>query len=338
MELQILIAALSRRALSSSKCRGALAFAVSAVLLNSCTKEIEVDLPETEPKVVVEGSIETGQPPIVLLTRTQSYFDPTTIEGIASLYITDATVIVSNGFITDTLDKICSDQLTEDQLIAASEATGISIDLLREITICAWTDLSNTIVGVEGVSYSLKVLAEGKTVSAITKVPFGVTLDSLWFKLANQQPDDDTLGFLWGRLSDPDTAGNAYRWFAKRLNLNDEGEQKDGSFVAPLFSVFEDRYANGLTFDFAYNRGSVAFSDAEDDVNVESGYFKVGDTVVVKFASIGLPEFRFWDSHSVNVTSQGDLFSSPSNVKSNVNGGLGVWVGYGARLDTVICD
>jgi Domain of unknown function (DUF4249) len=325
MELQILIKRLAF-------------LAVAALLLASCEKEIEVDLPETEPKVVVEGSIETGQPPIVLLTRTQSYFDPTSIEGLSSLYITDATVIVSNGIITDTLDKICSDQLTEQQLIAASEATGISIDLLQQITICAWTDLSNTLLGVEGVNYSLKVLTDGKTVTATTKVPFGVALDSLWFKLANQRPDDDTLGFLWGRLSDPDTAGNAYRWFAKRVNLGEDGEQKDGSFVAPLFSVFEDRYVNGLTFDFTYNRGSVAFSDAEDDGNAESGYFKVGDTVVVKLASIGLPEFRFWDSHSVNVTSQGDLFSNPTNVKSNVSGGLGVWVGYGSRLDTVICE
>lgn len=307
------------------------------LLLTSCEKEITVDLPETDPFVVVEGSIETGQAPLVLLTRTQSYFASTSISGLAALYITDAVVIVNDGFVTDTLDKICSDQLTEDQLIAASEATGINIDLLRQITICAWTDLGNTILGVEGRTYRLTVQADGKTLTSSTKIPFGVPLDSLWFKLADQRPDDDTLGFLWATIQDPDTAGNAYRWFAKRINLNADGEQKDGSFLAPLFSVFEDRYVNGLTFDFAYNRGSAAFSDADDDNNAESGYFKVGDTVVVKFASIGLPEFRFFESVSTNVTSQGDMFSSPANVTSNINGGLGVWVGYGARLDTVVC-
>ena len=137
------------------------------LLLASCTKEIEVELPITPSKVVVEGTIETGSVPIVLLSRTQSYFEPTGIAGLASLYITDATVIVSDGFTTDTLDKICSDQLTEEQLIAASEATGISIDLLRQITICAWTDLQNEMLGVEGRTYNLRVLADGDRKSVV---------------------------------------------------------------------------------------------------------------------------------------------------------------------------
>ncbi|MBK7947096.1 MAG: hypothetical protein IPJ85_18100 [Flavobacteriales bacterium] len=34
------------------------------MLLAGCEKEITVDLPQSEPKVVVEGSIETGQPPL----------------------------------------------------------------------------------------------------------------------------------------------------------------------------------------------------------------------------------------------------------------------------------
>ncbi|HRH38152.1 MAG TPA: DUF4249 family protein [Flavobacteriales bacterium] len=302
-----------------------------------CTKDITVDLPETPSKVVVEGSIETGNAPIILLSRTQSYFAPTNIEGLAALYITSATVIVSDGITTDTLDQVCSGQLTDEQIIAASQATGISADLLRNINICAWTDLSGDIVGVEGRRYTLEVHADGKTLTSTTKIPNGVALDSLWFKLANQRPDDDTLGYIWATLHDPDTAGNAYRWFAKRINHYADSSQKDGSFVAPFFSAFEDRYANGLTFDFSYNRGAVAYSGADDDNNEEAGYFKVGDTVVVKLGSIDLTEFNFWNSYYNNVTSQGDMFSNPANVVSNINGGLGGWIGYGIRLDTVVC-
>lgn len=310
---------------------------MGALLLTACEKEITVDLPETPSKVVVEGTIETGQPPIVLLSRTQSYFEPTSISGLAALYVTEALVIVSDGIVTDTLDKVCSEQLTEEQLIAASEATGISVDLLRQINICAWTDLGNSIVGVEGRSYRLEVQADGQTLTSTTKVPFGVALDSLWFKLAERRPNDDTLGFLWGRLTDPDTAGNAYRWLAQRINTNEDGDQKDGSFIAPLFSVFEDRYVNGLSFDFAYNRGSISYSEAEDDNNEEAGFFKVGDTVAVKLASIGLREYKFYQSFANNVSSQGDIFSNPANAMGNINGGLGIWAGYGTRIDTVIC-
>jgi len=304
-------------------------------LLTSCEKEITVDLPETEPKVVVEGTIETGAPPFVLLSRTQSFFDPTSVASIAGSFITDATVTVYDGTTTHTLDKICSALLTEQELQLAAELTGIDIDLLRQANICAWTKLS--LLGEEGLTYRLDVQADGKSLTSTTTLPHAVALDSLWFKLAERDPDDDTLGFVWARMTDPDTVGNNYRWLAKRININAEGEQKDASFIAPLFSAFWDRYVNGLSFDFNYNRGSAPYSEADDDNNEERGYFKRGDTVVVKFATIGIDEYRFYNSYSTNVTSQGDLFSTPANVMTNVEGGLGVWAGWGTRLDTVVC-
>lgn len=307
------------------------------LLLASCEKEITVDLPVTEPKVVVEGTIETGQPPIVILTRTQSYFASTSITSIASIFIQDAVVTVDDGSTVHVLDRICSDQIPDSLLDEAAAATGIDAALLSQASICVWTKLNNSLLGEEGRTYRLRVEADGKVLTSTTKLPNGIALDSTWFKLALRRPDDDSLGFIWGRLSDPDTAGNAYRWYARRINLGTDGEPKDSRFIAPLFSVFEDRYVNGLSFDFNYNRGQEPYSDAEDDNNEESGYFKRGDTVVVKFASIGLPEYQFYNTAYNNITSQGDVFSTPSNAQGNIEGGLGVWAGFGVRFDTVIC-
>ena len=47
--------------------------------LVSCEKEITVDLPEAQKKIVVEGTILPGEFPLVLLSWTQGYFDPTDI-------------------------------------------------------------------------------------------------------------------------------------------------------------------------------------------------------------------------------------------------------------------
>lgn len=306
-----------------------------SLVLSACEKEIVVDLPLTDPKVVVDATIETGQPPIVILTRTQSFFEPTNIASIAASFISEATVVVNDGTTDHVLDRICSSLIPEEQLEEAAAAVGIDVDLLRAANICVWTKPG--LVGEEGRSYRLNIETNGTTLSATTTIPGGVMLDSLWFKLAERRPNDDTLGFIWATLSDPDTLGNGYRWFARRINLNEDGVPKDASFVAPLFSVFEDKFVNGLTFDFAYNRGSVPYSDATDDNNEEGGFFKVGDTVVVKFASIGLAEYRFYNSFSNNVATQGDLFSSPANVMSNITGGLGIWAGLGTRFDTVVC-
>ncbi len=313
--------------------------ASTAVLLlfTGCTKDITVDLPETEPKVVVEGTIETGGPPLVILTRTQSFFAPTSVASIAASFISDAVVTVNDGFNTYQLDRICSNDLPDSLLAAAAQATGIDVGLLQAANICVWTKLNDELNGVEGRTYRLNVETMGRTVTATTTIPIGVALDSLWFKLALQQPNDDSLGFVYARLTDPDTLGNAYRWFARRINKGSDGEPKDGRFIPPFFSVFEDKYVNALSFDLFFDRGSEPFSSAIDDNNEESGYFKRDDTVVVKFASIGVAEYRFYNSLANNVATQGDLFSNPSNVRSNVQGGIGVWAGLATRFDTVVC-
>jgi hypothetical protein len=309
--------------------------AAALLLLAACEKEITVDLPETEPKLVVEGTIEADTIPVVLLSRTQSYFAPTSVASIAGAFVSDAVVTIDDGSSVVELDRICSDQLTPELLGIAASISGISVELLTQARICIWTKLGYR--GVIGRTYRLRVEALGTTATAVTTIPHPVSLDSTWFRLAGQRPDDDSLGFIWARLSDPDTAGNAYRWFARRINLGNDGRPKDSRFLAPLFSVFDDRYVNGLSFDFNYNRGQEPYSTAQDDTNAEAGYFKVGDTVLVRFASIGLKEYRFYNSYANNVSSQGDVFSNPSNARGNINGGLGIWCGLSTYKDTVFC-
>jgi hypothetical protein len=273
----------------------------------------------------------------VLLSRTQGWFTPTDLNSIAAAFITEAAVTVDDGTTVHTLDRICSSQIPDSLLEEAAALLGLNPQLLANVNICVWTKLDGSLLGQEGRSYRLRVQTEGRTLRAITTIPHAVALDSLWFRLAQQKPGDDSLGFIWARLTDPDTIGNHYRWLARRINAGADGRPKDNGFVAPFFSVFEDRYANGLRFDFNFNRGAVPYSDADDDNNEEAGYFKRGDTVVVKFVSLDLASYRFYNSFQNNVAGGGDVFSNPANVKSNIEGGLGVWSGWGVRLDTVVC-
>ena len=57
--------------------------AAATLLFTACTKDITVDLPDYPEQLVVEGTIEPGVPPIVILTRTQSYFAPTDLNATA---------------------------------------------------------------------------------------------------------------------------------------------------------------------------------------------------------------------------------------------------------------
>ena len=47
---------------------------VFVMLFASCQKEIEVDIPDYEQKIVIEGSIEAGEPAMVMVSRSISYF------------------------------------------------------------------------------------------------------------------------------------------------------------------------------------------------------------------------------------------------------------------------
>lgn len=318
----------------------------AAVLLLGCEKEITVDLPVSDPKIVVEGSIEQGQPPLVLLSWSQGYFEPTNIASLQNTYIRDAEVMIYNGADTIELDILCASDLSPDQLALAAEFIGIDASVLAQLNICVYTSFNPALVGQENTEYTLLVNKDAHRLNATTKINTRVFLDSLWFFIPNEE-GGDSLGFIGGILNDPDTAGNAYRWYAKRINrypntfedVEWRGQQKDPSYIAPIGSVFDDEFFNGLAFEFAYYRGSDLTSTKADDNNEERGYFKRGDTVAVRGCVIDRAAFAFISSLEDQVANTGSPFALPYNLESNIRGGgLGAWIGYGAVYDTVICQ
>lgn len=320
-----------------TKQRAVLSAFALAVLFMSCEKDITVDLPQVPGQLVVEGSIEQGRAPLVILTRTQPFFSPTNLAALANMFVGGATVTIATHGETWALDQICSSQLDPAMLQLAAEATGLNPDLLALADICVYTSLNPAHVGTIGQSYRLDISAEGKSLSASTSIPNPVPLDSVWFKLAQMNPGDDSLGLAWARISDPDTMGNGYRWAAQRINRRPDGSRKDPYYIAPLGGTQNDKYINGLSFDISAIRGSLFYAGREEDNNAERGFFKVGDTIAVKAMSIGRHEYEFYRSYEDNVASLGDIFSTPANVRSNISGGLGIWAGRGVYLDTIVC-
>lgn len=314
---------------------------VMAAALVGCEKEITVDLPTAPAKIVVEGSIENGMPPLVMLTWSQGYFDPADLNTLSGLFVRDANVRIWDGADTTVLQQICSSDLSDAELELAAQALGANPETLRNLNVCLYTSLS--LLGQENRVYKLIVDYNEHHLEGVTKIDRIVELDSLWFEIAGQNADDST-GFIFGFLTDPDTAGNAYRWYAKRVNSYPSwagedlaGQQKDASFIAPIGSVFDDAFFNGLTFEFGYFRGTAPNSSKEDDTNSEAGFFKVGDTVAVRGCVIDRGVFNFYRQFENQIANQGSPFSLPANVPSNMSGGLGVWAGFGAVYDTVIC-
>ncbi len=309
--------------------------------LMGCEQEIEVELPETESVFVVEGKIETDAPPLVFVGRAQGYFDPVDASSIGQSFLSGAIVQVTSQGQTISLDELCTGDLTPEALEQASEILGFPAPVLAALNLCVYTSFDPASWGQSGNSYELDVLVEEEELHAVTDILPAIPLDSVRWAAPGT---NDTLGLLYASFTDPAAPGNAYRWFAKRINIRPEwdplaGAIKDADFVAPLGSVVDDSFFNGLSFEFGTFRGSAAGSVAWDDdfSSPESGYFKLADTVIVRMCAIDLEVFDAIASYENLILSQGSPFALPANMVSNIEGGLGLWAGYGVWQDTVIC-
>lgn len=298
---------------------------LASVALVSCEVPIDVTLPEAEPLLVVEGRIEPGMPPVVLLSRSQDYFAPVDAGLLGSLYAGNGTVTLTVDGEPHVLDALCADALGPDQLLLASALLGIPLETLILSNLCAYTDLSLT--GEMGRTYSLTAILDGDTAHAVSKLNPPVPLDSLWFEVPG---NTDSLGFVYGNFSDPDSLGNAYRWSAMRIGV-------DPGLLYPPRSTVNDVLFNGLSFEFSQFR-PVTGADFEEDANPdEIGFYKTGDTVLIRWDHIDRGAYEAITSMEEQLQSQGSPFSNPSDVATNIQGGLGLWVAYSPFVDTLIC-
>jgi hypothetical protein len=285
-------------------------FLVAVLLVSfftSCEREIEIELPNAENLLVVEGSIETGQAPVVLVTRNRGFFKdfPTDLESfINEFVIQDALVVVSDGAVNDTL--------------------------IFTVNILAYPYVyytSTNMVGEVGKTYSLTIVADGKTIRSHTTIPPAVSIDSTWFGSNPFDSSEDSLGVAYLSITDPDSMGNAYRLFAKIKDISE--------FNQVAGSEFNDDYVNGQKVIFFAGQGEKPFVSSDTFVPKEY-FYNIGDTIILKFCSIGAKELKFFYTMDAALNSNGNPFAAPTLVKSNIEGGLGVWCGYSPSYDTLI--
>ena len=280
----------------------------SLSIFSACTEEIDVKLPNSDKKLVIEGVIENGKFAEVILTRTIPLFSAQGGTTVDEFYVIDAAVYVSNGGITDTLTI----------MIDSSSALGVVYK-------------GSSIIGVPGQTYTLKVVAsDGNVYNATTSIPYPVALDSVWWKAA---PPEDTLGYANAHLSEPAGLGNNYRWYAKRPT-------KDRRFIASYGATFDDKLIDGKSFDFAYTKGydpTDSENSEENDSDTERYFYRKTDTIYIKFVSIDRASKEFYTTFEAALSSNGNPFASPTTIMGNIdNDALGVWCGMGAFYDTIM--
>lgn len=283
-------------------------------LFTSCSEEINLTVAGGASKIVIEGNIENGQYPEVIVTRNSPL---SSAVNFASILVTDAKVYVSDGLITDTL-KLGFD-------------TSASIPFNYR---------GSRIIGAPGQTYYLTVIADGRTFTATTTIPTPVKLDSVWWKA---DPPHDSLGLVYAHLTEPAGLGNAYKWYAKRpiQHIFYDGKPTiiNRRFISPRGGNFNDKFIDGKSFPFAYDRGydPTEVTYFKNEPKEERGYFKMTDTIYIKFCSIDNASDKFYSTFDQALSNNGNPFAAPVAILSNIkgDGGLGVWSGFGATFDTI---
>ena len=305
-----------------------LSIIITTFIFSACEKEIDPGI-EYVPRIAVEGYIEGGErstPPYVILTRSLNLFSTLNPADFEKYLVHNAKIFVSDGTNSDTLTEVCLNNLTPQQKLIASQFLGINIDSLDGVnaSICIYTSLNNKLLGKVGKTYSMRIDAEGQTLTASTTIPNQIKMDSIsTIPLPNNQ--NDTMRQMRGYLTDPAGTANYYRY---QVSIN------DGSFRARGNSVFNDNFFDGKpSFEFPLSNPILP---NQAQVNFETaGLYKIGDKATIKWMVIDLPHYDFWRTSEASAQNVGP-FSTYTRITSNVKGGLGVFGGICSSYYTKI--
>ena len=300
-----------------------------------CTTLVEVDLPDVQPQGVMEGTVRLGEPPLILLTTTQGYFDSTSVSSLPDMFVDNAEVVIRVNGEAFEVAPLCLCDLPPFLLDAAAEELGVDAEDASFLDISVyWGWEDEALYGAVGNVYEVEAHWEGEdgqqfdlTAEATMHAP--PQLDSIWFEIPSTSTND-SLGLIWTSFTDPPGIGNAYRWASRRTNVG-YGEK---DFRYALGSAFDDAFLDGQTFPFANFRAPTP--GVEEEPGGE-GFWQVGDSVEVRLESLDHHVFAAIRDFETSVANQGNPFALPSSATSTVEGGLGWFVAYSGSFASTVC-
>jgi hypothetical protein len=337
------------RRLVIEHCKSAVAFLLLCTMLiaqlsiSSCTKVIDVTIPDSAKQVVVDGSIEINTPPVIMLTSSQKFFSTVDLNNLGQYFVHGASIRVNNsdGGETDLIEYCLQNLNLPDQqkqiLLSALGFSTADSAALPDICIYTVPDIVNYFVtgtcsfmGKERTTYNLDIVApplygnDSVHLTSATYIPTAIGIDSLVIREATNPSYKDSMSSVYAYITVPDTFGNFVRYKTKR---NSE------PFYAPEGggSVYDDRLFVGLTIGLPLERGQNPSSNFDFET---ATLFWKGDTVTIKWSNIDSKTYDFF--FTLENDGGDSPFSSPVKIKTNINNGLGVWAGYATKYYDII--
>ena len=266
------------------------------VLLISCNEADFRQQIAVDSKIVVEGEIEEGDVAKVLLSFSVPIGATVDSTTILNYVIRSAKVTISDG--------------------EKEEVLRLKRDNKR---IPPFIYLGSTIIGEVGKKYTLKVAYLNKIVDATTIIPHSVPILSASYIKDNLT---DKSGYVHIKFNDPVNEKNFYQ-VATLL------DKHDSLFIPAIYGNLNDENFTNPEVSMQIFRGkSFSFEDHSD----YKPNFEDGDLIYIKLRTMNKVGFDFWNSwQNESVNGQSPIFPNTTTLKSNINGGIGIWEGYGQQ-------
>ena len=265
---------------------------VFAIIITSCSSDNVSEQKSRESKLVVEGWIEEGDYAQVLLSSSIPVTDVIDSTNILNHAIRAAKITISDG--------------------TTSEVLRVKTDKNR---VPPFVYFGSTLKGEAGKQYSLKIEYLNRIVEATTIIPGTVSLKSAEYV---KKVETDTTGYVFVKFDDPINEKNYYQ-IATKI----DGEEP--IFVPSFYGNLDDKNFTTSLISVQINRGVLLFPKTKF-----TPYFADGDLIHVKLRTQNKDALDFWNSwQNEIVNSRNPIYPANTSLKSNIKGGIGIWVGYG---------
>lgn len=267
-------------------------------LLIGCSETV---LPSNDSQLVVEGWIEDGMHPTVIVTTsaivTQKYQDWSVLEEHVVRW---AKVTVSDG---------------EESVILTGR--------FNKDYFPPYVYTTAKMEGEAGKTYTLTVEYKGMVATATTTVPEKVGLE--YMKVVESKDGDGKYNIIAGLEDNPQTK-DYYRFFTKNV-------KRDSVYAPSFLGLVDDSVLHEGVNEISVFSAFVTNFGSDQPSPV---YYLEDDVISIRFATMDEITFNYWEDYDdVSSLSMNPFFPVSKKIRSNVSSGMGYWAGYGSSYYTV---
>ncbi|MCQ2153374.1 MAG: DUF4249 domain-containing protein [Bacteroidales bacterium] len=257
-------------------------------------------LPEAEHKLVVEGWIEDGKPPMVFVSGTMPAADKISIVDAIRYNYTTAQVFLSDG----------------------ENIYPLNCDIdTSYFPFSKYIDYTGTVKGEPGKEYAIYVKYFDDVAVASSVMPRTARFDSLRsVESGNAAGKYKIMGYLTNSVTD----SLYYKVFVKVRG-------KDSAHTASLLATLDGTLKDGVN--------NIMISKAHRIPNTDLTLtFERGDTVDIKLCTVDKFNFGYWQTFDeISGFGQTPLLVTPDNMPSSFGEGIvGYWGAYGLSEYTLV--